>query len=202
MEAKVMIVVVEGPRCSGKSNFIDVLYGELKKRRLSAYKWKAIRGANPIPDMKNSLRVEFVRDLIYLLDRFHLTEWINSFALERGWDTPDQWARIESGLTEIDDELRIRNALIVLLTVDATELERRWELEDREDVDRDAGWVLYTWREAFDLTRCDIVHFRNDTPQMLIRNVNLAINLIQGRLLHENRMAHMGTGPVVSKRPR
>jgi len=176
-----MIVITEGPRCSGKSMFVNLLCKNLKIEGISASTWKVSRGKDPVSDMLNSL-INFVGDRVWILDRFHLTEWTNSFILKRGWTLIDEWVEIEEGLEDIDDKLRERRAIIVLLTARAHVLKERWVKTKREDIEDDPEHILKMWEETLNLTKCDIIHLHNDTQQMLIRNVNIVIDLVKGRI--------------------
>lgn len=176
-----MIVVVEGPRCAGKSMFAKALWDELKDRGISANVWKSKRGEDPVSDMLSSL-ADFTEDRVWILDRFHLTEWTNSFILQRGWFERSVWAEIVKGLMGIDNKLRDRKAIIILLTAQAHVLKRRLRITGREDVNNDPEHILKTWEGIFGLTRCDAIHLHNDTSQMLARNVDIAADLIKGRI--------------------
>ena len=177
-----MIVIVEGPRCSGKTTFARELFEELKSREISVSIWKASRGEDSVFDMLNSLE-GFAEDRVWILDRFHLTEWINSRILQRGWASSSEWREIEGGLINIDNELRKRNTIIILLTAQSYILRKRWKKTKRVGVIiNEPQRILRIWETVFDLTRCDIIHLRNNTRQMLTCNVNITADLIKGRI--------------------
>lgn len=181
MEAKIMIVIIEGPRCAGKSIFAGSLCAELQNQGISASTWKSSRGEDPVSDMLSSLE-SFVENQVWILDRFHFTEWINSYYLQRGWTLSNEWRKIKRGLMNIDDKLHEKNTIIILLTTQAHTLRERWKETNRIDIVNEPQRILKIWEGIFDLTKCDIIHFHNDTQQMLIRNVNIIVDLIKGRI--------------------
>lgn len=78
-----MIVILEGPRGTGKTTLCSELVNRLKEVGLPAELHKGQRVGDPIEGMISTIHEKFTEDKIWIVDRFHLTEWVMSIHLER-----------------------------------------------------------------------------------------------------------------------
>lgn len=78
-----MIVILEGPRGTGKTTLCLELVSRLQALGLPAELHKGQRIGDPIEGMISTIREKFTEDKIWIVDRFHLTEWVMSIHLER-----------------------------------------------------------------------------------------------------------------------
>ena len=78
-----MIVILEGPRGTGKTTLCAELVRRLNDDGLPAEVHKGQRVGDPIEGMLSTLSEKFSTDRIWVVDRFHLTEWVMSIHLQR-----------------------------------------------------------------------------------------------------------------------
>ena len=89
-----MIILFEGARCTGKTTLSRRLVRNLKEAGFPAEGWKAERGENPFDDMMETIHSDFSdTSKLWVADRFHLTEYVNSFADGRVPDKADLWRK-------------------------------------------------------------------------------------------------------------
>lgn len=122
-----MIAVFEGPRGVGKTSMIKSIVNRLELLDVPNEVFKAERGKDPITDMLETVE-EFKRknDRIWLVDRFHLTEFVMSCAT-RNADFVPMWKVTE----DIDGRLLRANAKLYLLDASLETLAAR--IESRGD---------------------------------------------------------------------
>lgn len=128
-----MIVLFEGARCTGKTTLSVELETHLKALGFPAIWWKAERGESPYRDMLVTVTTDFDdRSKLWIVDRFHLTEYVNSVAQGRisgSEEKKELWQKTMN----IDRLLLGRDTLLVCMMTSSAVREDRLRAEDRED---------------------------------------------------------------------
>ena len=76
MEECQMIIVVDGPRASGKTTFIDAFSEYVKSNYgVNLARMKFDRGEDPWADMKATIEMYGESEDVIVIDRFHITEF-------------------------------------------------------------------------------------------------------------------------------
>lgn len=116
-----MILIVEGARCSGKTTIAKAVVFNLRKLGLNAEYKKFERASDPIAHMKEKIKELSVdANTAYVVDRFHLTEFVMSIALERL--TP---SILKRKIQTIDNMLGSAQASVVVLTASQAIMRKR-----------------------------------------------------------------------------
>lgn len=177
-----MIVIFEGPQGTGKTTLITNLLDEFKRREISAEQWKVERGTNPIVDMNSILDSgRWGDDKVFLLDRFHMSEWVISRATRRNWGDEAQWSAYESQLKLIDNRLREMDALLVFLTANPYFVQKRLSKLGKQDTLGGPQQADYHWRIGLHKTRCDVIHVPNNDFYQMRRNVQIIADTVEIR---------------------
>jgi len=165
-----MIVIFEGPRLVGKTTIIAKLNEVLSAWGLPVETWKDTRGEDPVQDM-NAILDEgfFTEDKIWLLDRFHMSEWVISKATRRDAYPGSEWAFYQANLQAIDERLAGMNALIILITSSPWFVDQRATLTGKKDPIGDGQKAQYWWLNTIGKTVCDMIHVINDKQNQLER---------------------------------
>jgi hypothetical protein len=125
-----MIILFEGARCTGKTTLSRRLVTDLKEYGFPAEWWKAERGEDPYEDMLGTIRSVFSdRSKLWVVDRFHLTEYVNSFASGRVLDKEKLW----SNITVVDSLLGSQDTFIAFMMTSSGVREHRLKAEGREE---------------------------------------------------------------------
>lgn len=174
-----MIVVFEGPRCSGKTTLALNLVTELKADKFPAELWKSERGKDPLSDMITTIYSDFEdQTKLWVIDRFHLSEYVNSKASKRG--TSAYVAELDQQIWHIDRLLQGRDAIIVHLIVGLNTRRMRLKREGKGDP---AGSLFMEslWAQAMLASRCDRVAVYNDHPADMRGARDILFDLIKAR---------------------
>lgn len=173
-----MIILFEGPRLAGKTTLIGRVKKTLTDWGYPVQDWKDTRGEDPVSDM-NAILDEgiFTEDLIWLLDRFHFSEWVNSKASRRESYPGSEWTFYEAGLQQIDERMRDLNALIVLVTSSPWMIDKRMEKLRKKDLAGDSQRAQFWWLNTIGKTRCDMIHVINDRTDQLDRLVGMLADI-------------------------
>lgn len=125
-----MIILFEGARCTGKTTLSRRLVTDLKEYGFPAEWWKAERGENPFDDMMATIHSDFSDvNKLWVADRFHLTEYVNSFAENRVLDKADLWKKIA-----LIDRLLSRGDVFLVFMMSSSEArQKRLGWEGREE---------------------------------------------------------------------
>lgn len=178
-----MIVLFEGPRLVGKTTLIQRVSKQLTEWGVPNQAWKDTRGEKPIDDM-NAILDEgiFTDDMVWLLDRFHFSEWVISKASRRDAYPGSQWDLYEAGIVVLDERMASLNTLIVLVTSSPWMVDKRSDkLGDKSDPVGDSQKAQYWWTNSIGKTRCAMVHVINDRTNQLDQLTNLLVDLIYVR---------------------
>ena len=146
-----MIIVIDGPKASGKSETIKIIASLLKARGREVEVLKMERGDDPTHDMLLQLthlanlgRTEEGFRKLYLIDRFHLTEYVYRMA-DRKFPINEQTLVNDTIL--IQRMLLAARATVMILTCNNKEeiAKRLAEREQREHQTLDSDEVLAQW---------------------------------------------------------
>ncbi len=125
-----MIILFEGARCTGKTTLSRRLVANLKEAGFPAEWWKAERGEDPFDDMMRSLHSDFEeRNKLWVLDRFHLTEYVNSLAGRRADNQEELWKKT----ARIDRLLSKGDVFLVFMMSSSAVRQKRLKEEGREE---------------------------------------------------------------------
>lgn len=176
-----MIVIFEGPQGVGKTSILTGLCEELTRRKLPFEQWKVERGTDPITDMNATLDNEFKERKIYLLDRFHLSEWVINKGTRRNWAGEAEWLALEAQYRQIDERLRQKYAFIFCITANPYFVEKRLNRLNKEDVLGTAQNSDFWWRIGVQKTRVDCVHLINNDFYQMKRNIVIIADILESR---------------------
>ncbi len=190
-----MIVIFEGPQGTGKTTLIANLLDEFKRREIPAEQWKVERGTDPIVDMNSILDSgRWGDDKVFLLDRFHMSEWVISKATRRNWASEAQWSAYEEQLKLIDSRLKEMDALLVFLTASPSLVQKRLGKLEKEDILGGPQQADYHWRLGMHRTHCDIIHIVNNDFEQMKRNVLMLADIVEMRWAHHTtRSTYLGS---------
>lgn len=122
-----MILIIEGPRCAGKTTIAHKVVDILNESGITAQYKKFSRADDPIEDMKQRvLEFDRIRSIVYVIDRFHLTELVMRLA-----DGTVMPSILNRKIKTIDGLLGRAEASIVVLKTSQQVLKRR--VEERND---------------------------------------------------------------------
>lgn len=162
-----MIIVVDGPRGCGKSSLINYLV-EISDGFVRLF--KAERSENPFLSMLDSIEL-FTNDdnIVWIIDRFHLTEYVMSSLLDRG----DHETLLKQA-KQIHSLLDQHKALVIYL--DANDESIRNRLVQREgnrqlDVP-DLIDALAFWQKVIKEHFPTTIVLKSDTHEQFIQNVD------------------------------
>lgn len=126
-----MIVIIEGPRGSGKTTIAKAVVEALSERGLQAKYWKADRNSAPPQAgmMHTILLMSQQPETVWVLDRFLLTEIVMSACLRR-----TRIDALQSMFADLNSRLRNADALTFIINSHFTNLNQR--LAAREDISR------------------------------------------------------------------
>lgn len=175
-----MIIIVDGMRGSGKTTLVTEIVKRLVDREINAVQWKAERtdAGSPYDGMMNSIQ-EFDADpfKVFVLDRFHLTEYVMSTYLQR---VPLQ--ELLTTTTVLDSRLSVRHAKCVILDASYDTIDNRMALrEGTRKLDMPVLNAKNLWAEALALSRIAIRR-NNNTWQDFDDNVEFCVNLVISEL--------------------
>lgn len=158
-----MIILFEGPRGTGKSTIISKVSSLLEAWDLPVQRWKDERGEDPVSDMNGILDEGiFTDDTIWLLDRFHFSEWVISKAVRKSSFEGSKWTFYEASLQQIDERLMAMNAFIVFVVASPWILDSRRSQTGRKDQIGESGKALFWWNNNMSKTMCDSIRIIND----------------------------------------
>jgi thymidylate kinase len=178
-----MIVIFEGPQGVGKTTLIEKVDSLLDSRGFESVAWKVPRGTDPIKDMNDSLDHEFGnKEVVYLLDRFHLSEWVIYYYTGK-WANREQWWEYAEQLQAIDVRLREMGALIVFITTEPEVAETRLKALGKEDILGNSEEALRKWYDFIHRPKCELIHLVNDDVLKMNRNAKLIADIIRSKLV-------------------
>jgi thymidylate kinase len=158
-----MIVLFEGPRVAGKTTIISKVSSILEAWDLPVQRWKDERGKDPVADMNLILDEGiFTDDTIWLLDRFHFSEWVISKAIRKAQFEGSKWTFYEASLQQIDERLREKNAFIVFVVGSPWILDARRQKTNQKDPIGESTKSLFWWNNNMSKTMCDSIRVIND----------------------------------------
>ncbi len=168
-----MILIIEGMRGSGKTTLVSEIVKRLIKQEVNAVQWKAERAntGSPFEGMMTSIR-EFDADpfKVFILDRFHLSEYVYSTYLQR--------VPLKDLLTTtkiLDSHLSARHAKCVILDATYDTIDSRMALrEEKRKLDMPVLNAKNLWEEAQAISRIAVTR-HNNTPTDGIENVNFCV---------------------------
>jgi hypothetical protein len=126
---------------------------------------------------KNGATKLFTDDIIWLLDRFHFSEWVISKSTRREAYPGSEWAFYEAGLQKIDERMQEQNTLMVLVTASPWMVEKRQEKLKKQDPVGSPQQAQYWWLNTIHKTTCDMIHVVNDRTNQLDRLVNMLADI-------------------------
>lgn len=164
-----MIILFEGPRLAGKTTLIKHLRRVLIVHGYPAKVWKDTRGKDPIADMNIILDDGiFTNDFIWLLDRFHLSEWANSTYSRKEEYSDTMWFLFEEEIRQIDKRLQELDTLIILVIAPPWEIDKRNRVLKREDLAGDSKTSLDRWFNMSFESNCDMLYVANMKLDQLV----------------------------------
>lgn len=173
------IIIIEGRRGVGKTTMCSELHGKLTSMGIDARLWKSERTDNPTLDMAHSIAEMILEpDVVFILDRFHLTEFVLSAELGRR-----KLGALINDTFYISRILRNQRALVFLLTAADEDVtlrlsERRQEDRAKSEFDSQADEQA-VWLAAFELfggPHGQIVRIDASGVGRLQRNVDLVVS--------------------------
>lgn len=164
-------------RGSGKTTLVSKLVEQLNSIGYASEAWKAQRSdsASPFEGMKASI-AEFDQDpfKIFVLDRFHLTEYVMSTYLQRV-----SLQDLLTTTTILDSMLAKRHAKCVILDATYNTIDERMSLrEGHRKLDMPVLNAKNLWVEAKAISRIATVR-NNDTPLNFEENLRFCVELVQ-----------------------
>lgn len=162
-----MIIVLEGPKGSGKSQTIEIIASRMKAKGIEVEVLKMDRTDDPTGDMLVQLthlanlgRTEAGFKKLYLIDRFHLTEYVYRMADGK---MPIDLQTLVTDTILIQRMLLAARATVIILTCnDKEEIARRMdERPYREFETADSDEVVALWQSvsaAFNKRYHNVVH--------------------------------------------
>jgi thymidylate kinase len=173
-----MIVLFEGARCTGKTTITTGIVHSLKAGGFPAQWWKADRGVAPYHDMLATLSSDFAdRDKLWVVDRFHLTEYVNSLAHGRVAEKAEKdelWQKTMN----IDRLLLTRDTLLVCLMASSKERSRRMIAEDRIEPIT-AQYMNALWVDTFRKSELPKIGIFNDKPRDIEQGRDILLQYIK-----------------------
>lgn len=173
-----MIVLFEGARCTGKTTLSTVLLTRLNSDGFPVERWKAERGEFPYQDMLATLSSDFDdRSMLWLVDRFHLTEYVNSVALGRvkGADKKEElWLKTMN----IDRLLRLKDTILVCMMSSTYTRERRLIAEERKD-EAETSLMNALWIDTFRRSELPKIGIFNNTERDLEQGCDILAQYIE-----------------------
>ena len=160
------IVIVDGPRGSGKTSLLDAVESELGKRGQEYSRFKHERGSDPFADMVHAL-ADFTSqpDIVWLCDRFLLTEYVFSI-----WKNRMPITTLVNKSIHISNLIAMVDAVHLVLMADPEVIEER--LADRpEERKWDMPKDLYApiWKASIGVCPSAVMVYNNDeSDQALI----------------------------------
>ena len=122
-----MIIIVDGPRGSGKTHLCDKIEQTCETFKLQTVRWKSIRGDDPFEEMLDAIDDwDQHPHTVYIVDRFSLTEFVFSIWHERVF-----LYELIRQIKTINAKLHSAKAIHIVLMADLQTLEER--LEDRPE---------------------------------------------------------------------
>jgi len=174
-----MIIVFEGPRCSGKSAISHSLVEHLKADEFPAKLWKSERGKDPFSDMITTIYSDFEdQTKLWVVDRFHLSEYVNSKASKRG--TSHYVAELKQQIWHIDRLMRGRNALIIYPVVSLATRKGRLKRKNKKDP-IDGALMEALWAQAILESRCERIAVYNEHSTDLYQAGIILFDLAKAR---------------------
>lgn len=157
-----MIVLFEGPRCSGKSTISQDLVSHLKVDGFPAEWWKAERGEDPFADMMATVHGEFSDNTkLWVADRFHLSEYVNSRASNRG-----EREELSAQMHHVDRLLLSRDSIIVYPVVSSEMRMARMKAEAKAEP-LSATLMEVAWAQVMLRSECHRLAVFNEYPKDL-----------------------------------
>jgi len=174
-----MICIFEGPRCSGKSTISHSLVEHLKADELPAEWWKSKRGDDPFGDMIATIHLDFGdKSKLWVVDRFHLSEYVNSKASRRG--TSHYVAELKQQIWHIDRLMRDRNALIIYPVVSLATRKGRLKRKNKKDP-IDGALMEALWAQAILESRCERIAVYSEHSTDLYQTGIILFDLVKAR---------------------
>lgn len=179
-----MLVLFEGPRSVGKSTTISWAAKQLTQRGFKTEVVKFERSSNPykrmmevMPDMANS-----GLDVIYLMDRGHITELVYTFYHSRSVEyTLEQ-------VMELDRLLSTLDTLMVYMVCDPIILADRMENDEKES-EGDIESILDLFQNAIELTTIQTAYV--DTSLMSETDVKTFVSMIILHFIYMKKLYDM-----------
>lgn len=158
------VLILEGPRCAGKTFVADHLVKCLGWRRI-----KAQRGENPWYDMHNTLDEVLCSNENIVIDRFHFTEYVLSLFYQR-----NEAAFLEGAVRAVDNKIKLATRYcaidVIILNPYARIIEERLKErpEDRQ-ADMPPGIAYLVWNSVSTIFGWPIVHLGDDPLETILR---------------------------------
>lgn len=177
-----MIAIFEGPQAAGKTTLIHSISAELLARDVPSEIWKVPRGSFPIRDMKETLAERKLDESkVWLVDRFHMSEWVISYATKRVWNSDEEWQEYEAFLKEIDNEMKELGTMIIFVMVSPHVARKRLDDLGKDDVVGGVEEADRYWRWGMTKTRCDCLSVMNNDRGQLRANVQVLSDILEVR---------------------
>lgn len=175
-----MLLIIEGMRGSGKTTLCQQLLDDCLKAGLKAEKFKGERSdtESPFDGMLKAIKqFDLNPDTVFILDRFHLTEYVMSTYLQRV-----ETITLLTQIKTLDAYLSARSAKCVILDASYDTIDNRMSLRDeRRKLDMPVLNAKNLWLEAKALSRIatirpnDTIFQQQQTIEALISYAELAM---------------------------
>ena len=174
-----MLIVIDGPRGSGKTTLVNGVVEKLQEYEVPVMKFKSERPADPFEQMKDA--IDYFRsrsDLVWVADRFSLTEFVMSTALERinpiylGKKMDEIHKYMAANIVSTTFVLFASNAVLDR-RIKQREKGRRWDMEKKA--------VTPLWRAAISLAipHINVIPRENNFNDDLEFNIQEILTTIQ-----------------------